>query len=339
MGVRGLTSLINELASESVTSHSLNYFEGSFIAIDTSILLYKFLYASSGKKDNVHLFSLLKRCLIYLENGIVPVFVIEGKPPPEKDITIEKRKRQKRKIEEKLELLREDQQNNTQKINKLDKQLIYVTKQHYEDSIELLEALGMNVIKSTGEAEVTCASLQLSNKVDFTYSDDTDLLVLGCPNVLRTGNIVNTFCKISLNRLLESLDISFYEFVDMCILCGCDYLSSIPRMNHLSAYNTIKKYRTIENFLENNKIHRLYDIPRNFDYKKVRDIFLNYEIKDCDNITINSFPNFDEKRLIKFLKSKHIKGSYINTFIRKYKTVLEKLKLHTNFREKDTVNN
>lgn len=318
MGIRGLTSLIKKYAPEAITSHSFNYFKGSIIAIDTSILLYKFRY--SNNNPNSHINGFLNKCLCYIKNGILPVFILDGKPPPEKDTVLTKRTKQRMRIENRIEELRKNINNENKletihRINKLNRQIIKVTKEHHNESKELLNSLGFSVIHSPGEAEAICAFLQKENIVNFTYSDDTDVLALGCKKVLRSNTKNNSFIVIDLEKVLETIQINLDEFIDLCILCGCDYCPTIPKLNYDDAYALIKKYKSIEKVLEENKT---YDVPKNFNYKRARNIF-----KDNISITItknfNKIPEIDEEKFTKFLSNKKYKKKYIKNYIKKFR--------------------
>ncbi|KAF5189966.1 Flap endonuclease, partial [Thalictrum thalictroides] len=66
-----------------------------------------------------------------------------------------------------------------------------VTKQHNDDCKKLLRLMGVPVIEAPSEAEAECAALCKSGKI------------------------------------LEELNLSMDQFIDLCILCGCDYCDSI----------------------------------------------------------------------------------------------------------------
>jgi len=318
MGIRGLTSLIKKYAPEAMTSHSFNYFKGSVIAIDTSILLYKFRY--SNNNPNSHINGFLNKCLCYIKNGILPIFILDGKPPPEKGNVLIKRNKQKTKIENRIEELRkninsENKLETIHRINKLNKQIITVTKEHHNDSKELLLSLGFVVVSSPGEAEAICAFLQRENIVNFTYSDDTDVLALGCKKVLRSNTKNNSFVVIDLEKVLETLKLNLDEFIDLCILCGCDYCPTIPKLNYNEAYVLMKKHRSIEKIIENNKC---YDIPNNFNYNRARNIFKdNISIKITENF--NKVPEINEENFTQFLSKKRYKKKFIKGYIKKFK--------------------
>lgn len=322
MGVRGLTSLITKHVPEALQNHNLRYFNGSRIAIDTSILLYKFRY--SNNNENSHISGFLNKCLNYIKYGIIPVFIIDGKPPPEKYETIEKRYLNRKKLEDRIEDIKiriqtgeEKREDGLCKISKICKQIITVTKEHRNETSELLKILGFNVIQSIGEAEETCAYLQKNNFVNFTYSDDTDVLVLGCPNVLRTSKKSNCLTEINLEKVINGLGVTFDQFIDLCILCGCDYCKNIPKINHQKAYELIKKYGTIENIISNSE----GVIPDDFNFQDARNIY-NKNIKPIKTSIDFSLPQIDELRLYTFLSKKKYSRMYIDRYVRKFRQAI-----------------
>lgn len=317
MGIRGLTSLIKKYAPDAITTKSFTYFKGCIVAVDTSILLYKFRY--SNNNPNSHVNGFLNKCLSYIKNGILPIFILDGKPPPEKENTIHKRNRQKEKIENRIKELKmtinsDNEKEIKNKIEKLNKQIITVNKNHHKESKELLMSLGFVVVSSPGEAEAICASLQKEGIVNFTYSDDMDVLPLGCNKVLRSNTKNNSFVVIDLEKLLEGMKLNFSEFIDLCILCGCDYCSTIPKMSSDKAYQLILEHRTIENILENNET---YEIPTNFDYKAARKIFNKEEKVNIDKDP-TAPPEINKEKLVSFLVKKNYKKKYIQNYIKKF---------------------
>lgn len=328
MGIKGLTSLLKNEVPESLQIHKLNYFKGSKIAIDTSILLYKFRHNSNNEYS--HISGLMNKCILFIKHGIIPIFVIDGKPPPEKDTCIKIRKSQRQKtflkIQELKDMLEKDEKlmkagekdEIISKIKKFDKQIIRVTREHHKEAYDLLKLLGFMVIKSPGEAEEVCAFLQKSNIVDFTYSDDTDLIPLGCGKLLRSNGKSNTLTEVDLEKILKGLDFNLDQFIDLCILCGCDYVSNIPKIKHKEALKLIKVYKNLENvctFLSSNG----QPIPIGFDYKNARKIFKSENYKCLENFNkISNLPVIDTENLRSFLLNRHFNKYYINKYINKF---------------------
>lgn len=46
--------------------------------------------------------------------------------------------------------------------------------------------------------------------------------------------------------MLKELDLNYDEFVDLCILCGCDYTDTIEGIGPITAFKMIKEHKTIE---------------------------------------------------------------------------------------------
>ena len=44
------------------------------------------------------------------------------------------------------------------------------------------------------------------------------------------------------------------QFIDMCILCGCDYCPTIPKIGPVRAMKLIQKYGSIDVFLETERL-------------------------------------------------------------------------------------
>lgn len=57
--------------------------------------------------------------------------------------------------------------------------------------------------------------------------------------------------EINLAKVLQDFELNISEFVDLCILLGCDYTNTIRGIGPKKAFELIKKYRNIESVLEN----------------------------------------------------------------------------------------
>lgn len=325
MGIKGLTSLLKKYAPNTTMSRCINYYKNSVIAIDVSILIYKFKYSASSEYSHINAF--LNKCILYIKNGIFPIFVIDGKPPPEKSCVLYKRSRQRNKIETRvveltqyLDILQKKNAPQaeidavSQQIKKLTKQIVIVTKETHIEIRDLLRYLGFIVIESNGEAEATCAYLQNKGVVDFTYSDDSDALVLGCKKVLRTDTSPNYFLEFDLDIALNCLELTYAQFVDLCILCGCDYCPTIHKMNCETSYLLIKKYGSIENILQNEKL----DIPHNFNYEVARKMFKNDISFNIEDINSRHIPIPNIVTFTDFLIKRGFTRSYIRNYIKKF---------------------
>jgi flap endonuclease-1 len=52
--------------------------------------------------------------------------------------------------------------------------------------------------------------------------------------------------EIDLSVLLPELELSMDQFIDLCIMCGCDYASNIRGIGAVRALSLIKQHGSIE---------------------------------------------------------------------------------------------
>ncbi|SBS82813.1 endonuclease, putative [Plasmodium ovale] len=142
------------------------------------------------------------------------------------------------------------------------------------------------------DAEKECA-IQCSHEKDIVVSDDTDALAFGAPNLIRFITNKKKRHIINKDELLSELNINYEQFIDFCILSGCDYSAKIPGIGPVKAYEIIKKYKKIETFLESSafnkyKNSKLFNqkldgismslndyIVNEFTYEQARKVFFN----------------------------------------------------------------
>ena len=75
------------------------------------------------------------------------------------------------------------------------------------------------------------------------------------------------------------------QFIDLCILLGCDYCDSIKGIGPHRALELIKKYNSIEAVLETLD-RKKYPIPEDWPYDEARRLFRNAEAFDPESIEV-----------------------------------------------------
>tara|TARA_B100000287_G_scaffold435399_1_gene503508 strand:- start:2225 stop:3169 length:945 start_codon:yes stop_codon:yes gene_type:complete len=311
MGIRGLNTLIKKYSPDSITYNDVTKYKNSIVAIDASILLYKFKYAS--KAENSHLIGIINRIKFYLMNSILPVFIFDGVPPDEKKITLEKRQAQKEKIYIKLEELKrripetdEERENIENEINRINNQIINVKKHHVEECKILLEKSGIPYVIAPNDAEKYCSFIQQNGLVDYTITDDTDAITFYCKKILKTS--INSITEINTDKILEDFEMNRDMFIDYCILSGCDYTDTISQIGPIKSFNLIKKHKCIEEVLKT-----LDKQVCNFNFLQARKIFkeFDYDVPEKFSLVYK-----DKDELISFLNSHDVKKNVINKFIK-----------------------
>lgn len=315
MGIKGLTKLLGDLAPKCMKSEELSSLMGRVLAIDASMSMYQFMIAIRGDFDKSfgnltnelgeatsHLSGFLSRAIRLIENGIKPVYVFDGAPPLLKNGELSKRKDKREEAEKELENAKE-----IGDLNEIKKQInrtVKITKQHNQDIKTLLTLMGIPVINAPCEAEAQCAELVKAGKVYATATEDADALTFGSSILIRHLNFTQPkqnkpILHLNLQMALKELDLNMDEFIDFCILCGCDYCDTIRGIGPKTAYTFIKQYNNIETVLEHIDATK-HPIPDNFPYKEARQFFKNPEVIPGHDVTL-TWKDVDTEGLTKFL--------------------------------------
>ena len=72
--------------------------------------------------------------------------------------------------------------------------------------------------------------------------------------------------------MIEGLGISEDQFVDVCILCGCDYAGTIRGIGPTRALSLVQKHGSIEAVLASLDKDK-YPIPEPFPFEEARRLF------------------------------------------------------------------
>jgi len=164
---------------------------------------------------------------IFKKYNIIPLFIFDGKPPPEKTNEITRRIREKKEAKRKyMELL----QQNTEikgmeyELNALKKQFVSVSFKEIEQVKQLLTAFNIYYLEASGEADYVCASMVLNGKAWACLSDDMDMLLYDCPRVLRHISLKqHSVLLYNTQSILCDLKMNIHALRIISILSGTDY--------------------------------------------------------------------------------------------------------------------
>ena len=177
-------------------------------------------------------------------------------------------------------------------LSKLQNNLILINADDFELLKQLLSVMGVPFDYATSEAEGTCALLNCLGVVDAVLTEDTDVLAYGAPVMLHNFSFKdNTFMEISLNNILERLQISFDQFKDFCIMCGTDYNNNIPKVGPIKAFDLIVEKKSLDSISEKMDISCL-------NHSRVRTLLdcyqntTNLKTIDYQTIDISKLKNF-----------------------------------------------
>ena len=236
-----------------------------------------------------------------IENGIKPVYVFDGKPPTLKSGELEKRMEKRADAEAALEKAKEE--GNDEEIDKQSRRLVKVGKDHVADCKKLLGLMGVPFVSAPCEAESQCAELVKKGKVFAVGTEDMDALTFGSTVLLRHLTFSEArkmpIKEFHLSKILEEFNLTQDEFIDLCILLGCDYCDKIRGVGPKSAYKLIQDHKNIETVLK--KIDtKKYTVPENWLFAEARRLFKEPDVTQGEEIDLK-WEKPDEEGLVKYM--------------------------------------
>ncbi|KAF8158036.1 PIN domain-like protein [Crassisporium funariophilum] len=254
MGIKGLTALLSQHAPNAIKEHEIKTLFGRKVAIDASMSIYQFLIAVRQKDGEMlmndagettsHLMGFFYRTIRIVENGIKPAYVFDGKPPEMKKGVLSKRFEKREEAKEEGEEAKET--GTAEDMDRFSRRTVKVTREHNEECRRLLKLMGIPVVIAPSEAEAQCAELARGGKVYAAGSEDMDTLTFNAPILLRHLTFSEAkkqpISEINLQAALDGLEMDMSQFVDLCILLGCDYLEPIRGVGPKSALKLIKEF-------------------------------------------------------------------------------------------------
>lgn len=272
----------------SAMSHmkALPAYAGQRFAVEVSGFMYKFQYGvqqaeldpSVARRAMCRKF--VEQHTVLKEAGVRVVYVFDGKAPESKARVLQDRKRRRDALVESIQRVEEKLHDGTtteeQKVElegerrDRKKRLLRFSHEDFSALVAAFVENDMCYVKAEAEGEKHCAQMCAKGEVDYVLSDDSDCLAYGAPKMIRWygGMGEKTPQVVVLQEVLTGLKLTMNEFVDLCILMGCDHCTKIAGIGPTKARQIIEKYRSIEAFLKT-----LWPAPKNFPYVVARHEF------------------------------------------------------------------
>ena len=224
-----------------------------------------------------------------MENGIRPIWVFDGTPPDLKNDELEKRKKSKEYADEQKQDALEE--GDAQLAKKMAGRSVRVTRSMIEDAKKLFIFMGVPIVEAPWEAEAQWSELVKGKKAFATATEDMDALTFGSTYLIRGFNSKKEpITQICLADVLKGLELNMEEFIDLCILWGCDYTPHIQNCGPSTALKMIKNYGSIEEILKviesDSKWSKKYLVPDPFNYEQARELFKNHNVRKWEDIKI-----------------------------------------------------
>ncbi|KAF3763692.1 PIN domain-like protein [Cryphonectria parasitica EP155] len=296
MGIKQLFSIIKEEAPDAIKEGEIKNHFGRKVAIDASMSIYSFLIAvrSDGQQlmnesgeTTSHLMGMFYRTLRMIDNGIKPLYIFDGAPPKLKSGELARRYQRKQEATEGLEEAKET--GTAEDVEKFSRRTVRVTREHNAECQRLLKLMGVPYLVAPTEAEAQCAILARAGKVYAAASEDMDTLCFNTPILLRhltfSEQRKEPIQEIHVDKVLDGLNMDRKQFVDLCILLGCDYLDPIPKIGPHTALKLIREHGSLEKvveFIESDKKGK-YTLPDDWPYRDARDLFFEPDVRPADD--------------------------------------------------------
>ncbi len=268
--------------------------EDKVIAIDAYNIIYQFL-SSIRQRDGTplkdsegrvtsHLSGILYRNANLVEAGIRPVYVFDGAPDIMKEGTLEKRKERKKKAEKEYQKSLEEGDLERARIKA--QQTSRMTDEIEESSKKLLSLLAIPWIQAPSEGESQAAHMVRKRDAWAVGSQDYDTLLFGTERLVKNLTVTgkrkmpgsSKYKKISpelieLEEVLNEIEITRKQLVDIGILCGTDYNDGVKGIGPKRGLKYIKKYEDLETVLKEKE----KEIDN---YEAIQEIFLDPDVTD-----------------------------------------------------------
>ena len=312
MGVK-----IGDLISPKVME--LKELTGKKIAIDGLIYLYQFLSIIRGAdgqplKDHQgrvtsHLAGLFYRTINLIEEGIHPVYVFDGQPPNLKAETLQERSEHRAEAKKQWELAlaegrTEDARVHAQAAAKVDQTIV-------QDAKTLLTAMNVPWVQAMGEGEAQAAYMAQKADVWAAGSQDFDTLLFGAPRMVRNLTITGRrklprraeYIEvkpevIELPKVLQQLEVTPEQLIDIGILVGTDYHPGVKGVGPKTALKIIKKYGNLEQALQAGGFE--IEMP----FEEIRAIFRGVMQHVTPNYSL-TWAKPDNEQVMEFLVEEH----------------------------------
>lgn len=302
MGIKGLTKLLGDNAPGAIRPQEVHALLGRKIAVDASMCIYQLLVAVRMGADNLtntegkvtsHLTGLFYRSIRLLELGIKPVFVFDGKPPEMKGGELARRAEARKLAEEGLQKAKDE--GDMEAATRFSRRINRVTPEMMKDCKSLLKFMGVPIVEAPCEAEAQCAEMVKKGLVYATASEDMDSLTFGTEKMIRYlwAGTASTAAKkgikpteFTLSVALEELDLDMPQFIDLCILCGCDYTDGIKGVGVVKALTLMRKHKDLQTIVDVLRTEKKYVVPEEYPVDSLRKMFIEPEITDASKIIL-----------------------------------------------------
>lgn len=246
-------------------NEGFDFLRNKKVAIDLSFWIVQHETALKNKARNPHLrITFFRTINLFSKLGAFPVFVLDGVPSPLKSRTRMERYYRFSGVDLSQ---KKDGQGSVERNGFFQKCV--------RECVELLELLGMPVLKAKCEAEALCAQLNYEGHVDACITADSDVFLYGAKCVIKhiQPNSKEPFECYYMSDIEAGLELRRVHLVAISLLVGNDHdLNGVPGIGMETAL------RFVRMFPEDEILKRLHEVGRGGIPFQIE----NRSVGDCD---------------------------------------------------------
>ncbi|XP_036362975.1 exonuclease 1 isoform X2 [Octopus sinensis] len=247
MGITGLLPFLKKIHVPT----NISQFQGATVAVDVYCWLHKGAFSCAeklafGEDTDQYIYYCMKYVNFMISKNLKPILVFDGcHLPSKKDVEDSRRDRRKVYRQKAAQFLKEGKRSEAKECLQ---RCVDITPDMARKLIEVCQKQGIDCIVAPYEADAQLAYLSQSGIAQIVVTEDSDLLLFGCDRVIFKMDFYGNGIMIEKSRLNEAIDIrdgfyTFNKFRHLCILSGCDYLSSLPGIGLANACKVFKLAR------------------------------------------------------------------------------------------------
>ena len=182
-------------------------------------------------------------------------------------------------------------------VSSLRRQMVYIRDSDYGDLRDMLNILGIPFKTAPNEAETYCCAMIRQGIGSAVISCDSDCFAHLAKDVILSVDTSGMIEHLTLQDILDALEIDEEQMTDLAFLFGCDYnaKNKLYKVGPVKALELIKKYGRLDNIegYDKEKINSFIELRKLFriDYPAMK----KYANKDIDEEALLNF--VEDKRI------------------------------------------
>jgi exonuclease-1 len=292
----------------------LRHYEGQTAAVDVMTWLYKGAYSCAtelglGQETLNFLAYPIKMIQLVRSYKIKPICVFDGMHLKAKATT--EKNRQENKAANKELAMQMAEKGNKDGAKKYFTRSLVLRSKMIDLFVDILHALKIEVVVAPYEADAQLAYLVKEGIANFAISEDSDLIAYGCPRLLMKLNWAGYGQMFSWDafharkttdkNLAVVQGLGRAEFIQACIMGGCEYLPSIQQVGLKVALRLFHKHKALDEVVGSLQKNKAFKdrVPENYleAVKRVQALFFYQTVFDTRTGELTSLEPMPEQIL------------------------------------------